>query len=201
MLLAQSAVSPLALILVRNIVGESLGMDAAGLWQAVWRISDMYLMVILTALSFYLMPRLSSFSSDTALARELLSTTIKITALTAIAASGVFLMRDVIIFILFTAEFRPMRELFAWQLTGDVLKLAAWPLTMALVIKLRTAWYIALVTLAPLLHVYFTLALLPHMLGKAATMGYALAYLVTDLLLLVASHKHVAVWLHAPKRE
>jgi PST family polysaccharide transporter len=201
MLLANSAALPLALILVRNIIGESLGMDAAGIWQAVWRLSDMYLLVISTAVSFYLMPHLSSLGNEIALARELFSTTVKITALTAIAAIAVFLMRDVIIFILFTEEFKSIREIIAWQLTGDVLKLAGWPLTMVLVVKMRTAWYIALVTLAPLLHATLTFALLPYAQGNAATMGYALAYLVTDLMLLVAQRHYVAVWLRTPRRD
>jgi PST family polysaccharide transporter len=196
MLLANSAVPPLALILVRNVIGESLGAHSAGIWQAVWRISDMYLLVITTAVSFYLMPHLSSVRGDAAFARELFSTTVKITGLTAIAAASVYLARDVIIFILFTDEFRPIRELVAWQLTGDVLKLAGWPLTMALVIRLRTAWYIALMTVPPLLHAALTYVLSPSMHGNAATIGYALAYLFADLLLLVASREYVTAWLY-----
>ncbi len=50
---------PLSHIYIRNYIGESLGWDAAGYWQAVWYISSMYLMVVTTALSIYYLPRLS----------------------------------------------------------------------------------------------------------------------------------------------
>ena len=194
MLLAHAAVSPFALILVRNIITDALGIDAGGYWQAAWRVSDMYTLVLTTALSFYLTPHLSSTRSEDSFARELFGITYKVVLLAAIAAVGVYVLRDVVIAIVFTQEFVPVRDLFAWQLVGDVLKMASWPLRMALVVKLRTRWYIAIEIAAPLLHVGFTFVLLPRFQGNAATLGYALAYLITDFLLLVAFRDYVAHW-------
>ena len=194
MLLAHAAVSPFALILVRNVLNDELGIHAAGYWQAAWRVSDMYTLVLTTALSFYLMPHLSSARSEGSFARELFGVTYKVILLTAAAAAGIYVLRDVLIAIVFTQEFIPVRDLFAWQLVGDVLKMASWPLRMALVVKLRTRWYISLEIAAPLLHAGFTSLLLPHFQGNAATLGYALAYLITDLLLLVAFRDYVALW-------
>ena len=44
------------------------------------------------------------------------------------AACGVamYLLRDMIIGLLFTKDFTPMRELFAWQMLGDTLKIGGW---------------------------------------------------------------------------
>lgn len=192
MLLANSVVSPFALILVRNILTNGLGMHAAGYWQAAWRVSDMYTLVLTTALSFYLMPHLASTRGEGSFARELFGITHKVILLTAAAAVGIYVFRDVMIAVVFTREFVPVKDLLAWQLVGDVLKMASWPLRMALVIKLRTRWYIMLEIAAPLMHAGFTLVLLPYLQGNAATLGYALAYLITYLLLLVALRDYVA---------
>ena len=194
MLLAHSAISPFALILVRNILTDHLGIDAAGYWQAVWRVSDMYTQVLMTALSLYLMSHLSSARSEDSFARELFGVTYKVILLTAAAAMGIYLLRDVVIAVVFTREFSPVKDLFAWQLVGDVLKMASWPLRVALVIKMRTRWYIALEVAAPLLHAGFTFVLLPYLQGNAATLGYALAYLIIDFLLLIAFFNYVAIW-------
>jgi PST family polysaccharide transporter len=40
----------------------------------------------------------------------------------------IYLLRDLIIEILFSSDFLPMGELFAWQLTGDVIKIGSWVL-------------------------------------------------------------------------
>jgi PST family polysaccharide transporter len=197
MLLANSAISPFALILVRNILSDGLDMHAAGYWQAAWRVSDMYTLMITTALSLYLMPHLSSARGEDSFASELFGITLKVVLLTAAAAVGIYVLRDVMIAVVFTREFVPVRDLLAWQLVGDVLKMASWPLRMALVIKLRARWYIALEAAAPLLHAGFTFVLLPHLQGNAATLGYALAYLITDLLLLVALRDYIAHWRQA----
>lgn len=200
MLLAHSAVSPFALILVRNILTDGLGIHSTGYWQAAWRVSDMYTLMITTALSLYLMPHLSSARGENSFASELFGITLKVVLLTAAAAAGIYVLRDVMIAAVFTREFVPVRDLLAWQLVGDVLKMASWPLRMALVIKLRTRWYIALEIAAPLLHAGFTFVLLPYLQGNAATLGYALAYLITDLLLLAAFRDYVAHWRQAKTR-
>jgi PST family polysaccharide transporter len=179
---------------------DGLGMHAAGYWQAVWRVSDMYTMVLTTALSLYLMPHLSSARSEHSFARELFGITYKVVLLTAAAAVGIYVLRDVVIAIVFTHEFVPVKDLLGWQLIGDVFKMASWPLSMALVIKLRARWYITLEVTAPLLHVGFTFILLPHLQGNAATLGFALAYLITDLLLLVALRNYVPHWRRARVR-
>lgn len=41
----------------------------------------------------------------------------------------IYFLRDLIINLLFTKEFLPMRDLFAWQMLGDTLKIGSWILT------------------------------------------------------------------------
>ena len=50
-----------------------------------------------------------------------------------IGALSMYLLRDLIIRTLFTADFYPMRELFAWQLMGDVIKIGSWVLAYIMI--------------------------------------------------------------------
>lgn len=194
MLLANSAVAPLGLIWVRDALSGGLGMDAAGHWQAMWRVSEMYTMVLTTALGLYLMPHLSSCKTDGHFARELFKITYQVAAITLLAVVVLYPLRDVVVSLVFTPDFYPVTDLFAWQLAGDVLKMISWPLRMALVIKKRVAWYIVLEAVAPLIHAGLTHMLWQQWGVNAATLGYAASYLVVDLLLLVALRDYFAKW-------
>ena len=199
MLLAHSVAPTLALLMVRTTVITHLGLPAAGLWQAVSRVSDMYTLVLMTALSLYLMSHLSSIRATHHFTRELIKVTLQVVALTAVGATGIYLLRDWVVALVFTHAFAPVRDLFGYQFLGDVFLMAGWPLRMALVIKLRTRWYIALELGAPLLRVGLTRVLLGVAGLQAATLGYMLAYLLVDLLLLVALRDYLGPYIATMK--
>lgn len=186
MVLAHSVVAPFALILVRNVLRADLGIEAVGFWQAIWRISDMYTSVLLTSLSLFLMPHLSSCREDDRFARELFGISTKAAILTALPALGIYLFRDTVTAVVFTKAFAPVHDLFGWQLTGDVLKMAGWPLRMALLIKHRAKPYIMVEVSTPLMHAEFTHLLVSGFGTNAATIGYVLSYLISDVVAVIA---------------
>ena len=121
-----SAVSvPVSHILVRNQLGDSFGWEAAGFWEALWRLSSAYLIVATTTLSVYFLPRLSELNDPAMLRREILNGYRLILPLSMACGLFAYVFRDLIIGLLFTAEFQPMRELFAWQMVGDTLKIGS----------------------------------------------------------------------------
>ena len=126
MALTSAICVPVSHILVRNHLGETLGWEAAGYWEAMWRLSAAYLMFITTTLSVYYLPKLSELKSAIDIKKEVIQG-YKI-ILPAAAASGlvIYLLRDIIIRLLFTTDFLAMRDLFAWQMLGDTLKIGSW---------------------------------------------------------------------------
>jgi PST family polysaccharide transporter len=201
MLLANASMGPLGLILVRTALSDGLGMDVAGYWQAMWRISEMYTMVLTTALSLFLMPHLSSCKDERQFASELFKITLQVAGITLLAIATIYVLRDLVVRILFTPDFFAVTDLFAWQLLGDLLRMIRLPLGTVLVIKKRAAWYIALEVGTPSLHAGMTWLLLDSLGANAATLGYAVAYLVVDLLLLVALRDYLGLWLTSRKGE
>ena len=126
----------------RQHIGEIINWEAAGHWQAMWYISTMYLMVVTTALSTYYLPRLSEITNKVELRKELIGGYRIIMPIVIVMSFVIFLLKDLIIWLLFTEDFNSMRELFMWQLIGDVFKLAAWLLAYLMLAKAMTKTYI-----------------------------------------------------------
>jgi PST family polysaccharide transporter len=129
-----SAVSiPLSFILIRDILTAKLGILAAGHWQASWKISETYLMLITSTLSLYYLPRIAEIRKVSELKSEIIKVYKLVIPVVLLCALTIFLLRDFIIMTLFTPEFAPMRELFSWQLTGDVIKISSWILAYIMI--------------------------------------------------------------------
>ncbi|MCD9475609.1 O-antigen translocase [Photobacterium phosphoreum] len=122
-----SAISlPIALIFIRNMLVQQVGWDSAGQWQAVWKISEVYLSIITLSLSTYYLPKLSKINNVVNIKSEIIKTTLVALPVVILAAGIVYLLRDVAISVLFTKDFYNAREFFAIQLLGDVVKIISW---------------------------------------------------------------------------
>ncbi len=142
MALTSALCIPLSHILVRNHLGETLGWEAAGYWEAMWRLSAAYLMLVTTTLSVYYLPKLSELQDAGEIKREIIQGYKIIFPVAIICGVTIYLMRDIVIRLLFSAEFTPMGQLFVWQLIGDTLKIGAWLLGYVLAAKAMLGLFI-----------------------------------------------------------
>ena len=117
---------PISYMFIRDHLTNSLGLSAAGYWQASWKISEIYLMLVTTTLSVYYLPRLAEIRTALELKAEIIKVYRFVMPVVAAGAVIIYLLRDFIIETLFTPDFLPMRELFPWQLAGDVIKIGSW---------------------------------------------------------------------------
>jgi len=169
---------PTSLILVRNILIDQIGWEAAGQWQAVWKISEVYLGVITMALSTYYLPRLSSLVGVDAIVSEIHKTARIVLPIVVILALGVYLLRDVAIWLLFTKEFNAARDLFAVQLCGDVIKIASWLYAYPMLSRGATKWFIVTEVVFSLLFVGLTLLLVRFIEVQGVTTAYLMNYVI-----------------------
>jgi PST family polysaccharide transporter len=129
-------------IYLRDYIIVELSPEAAGYWQSMWKISEIYLSVITFSLSVYYLPKLSSIKDNKALRKEILDGYKVLIPIVLVLSLSIFLLRDLIILILFTAEFNAIRDLFFYQLIGDIFKIAAWILSFLMVAKAMTKTFI-----------------------------------------------------------
>lgn len=142
MAMISAACIPVSHILVRNHLGETFGWHAAGYWEAMWRLSAAYLMLVTTTLSVYYLPRLSELKGSSEIRGEIIQGYRVILPVAAMSGVVIYLLRDFIIELLFTADFTPMRKLFAWQMLGDTLKIGSWILAYLMLGKAMIKLYI-----------------------------------------------------------
>jgi PST family polysaccharide transporter len=142
MALTAAVCVPVSHILVRNYLGETLGWEAAGYWEAMWRLSGAYLMLVTTTLSVYYLPKLSELKNHQEIRKEIIQGYKVILPVAAFSSVVIYLLRDFIIAMLFTKDFLPMRELFAWQMLGDTLKIGSWILAYLMLGKAMTKYFV-----------------------------------------------------------
>ena len=124
--LVSAAAAPIAQIIMRDYLAQKLSLADAGIWQGITRISEVYLVFITSSLSVYYLPKLAKIADPDSL-KELTNSVLKLVIPTSLfLGSLVYLSRDLLIQILFTTEFNAMRDLFLWQIIGDMIKIIAW---------------------------------------------------------------------------
>lgn len=133
---------PVSHMLVRNHLGDSFGLEYAGYWEAMWRLSAAYLMLVTSTLGVYYLPRLAELKQAGDIRREILQGYRIILPVAAASSLVVFLLRDPIITILFDESFAGMRSLFAPQLLGDTLKIGSWLLAYLMLGKAMFRLYV-----------------------------------------------------------
>lgn len=142
MAITSAATVPISQLFLRNMVIDRLGIDQAGYWQGMMRVSDGYLVFITTSLSIYYLPKLSSILSKVELRREIFNGYKLILPIVIVSCFMIFYCRFFIIKILYTNDFLIMEKLFFWQLVGDFFKIASWILSYLMVAKAMTRTFI-----------------------------------------------------------
>ena len=172
---ATAIVSPLSQILVRSTLVDRFGLTYAGYWDAMWRISTLYLTLITTTLSLYYLPRIAEIRHWPEMRRELLLVYRTVLPLVIAASTAIFIARDLIVTLLFADDFRPMRVLFAWQMAGDVVKIASWLLAFLMIGRGLVKSFVATEIIAGLVF-WLATTICTRLFGFQ---GVAIAHLVT----------------------
>ena len=142
MALVSAICVPLSQIVIRSYLTQEYGVISAGYWEAMIRLSAVYLMLVTTTLGVYYLPRLAELSKIEEIKTEIYSGYKFIFPLAAIGSLAVYFLRDWIIVTLFTKTFLPMRDLFIWQMIGDSLKIGSWILAYLMLSKAMTKLFV-----------------------------------------------------------
>jgi PST family polysaccharide transporter len=162
MLIVNGFLPPLVLIMVRDTLTANLSLHSAGLWQATWRLSEAYQAIIISSVALYFMPSLGERAGKPfELKAQITKTFLTVTAVTAVFALSIFVLREQIVHIIFGKGFSEVSGLMPLQLLGDVLKMGGWILGMALVGTVRTHWFIFATALTSAAFVGITKFLVP----------------------------------------
>jgi len=180
---------PVSHLIVRNYIGETLSWNDAGYWQAIWHVSTMYLMVVTITLSTYYLPKLSEIKDKAELRKELWGGYKVIMPIVITMSAGVFILKDFIIWLLFTEEFLSIRELFLWQLVGGVMKIAAWLVSYLMIAKSMTKTFIATEIIFSLNFIVLSIWLVDQYGLVGMSYSFALNYFIYLIVIVVMTRR------------
>ena len=173
--------TPLILILIREYAAAHIGWSETGLWEASWKICELYLLVITTALTTYYVPKLSQ--AHDALAEKYLVKQVLLFGVSAaiLLALGIFLFRDWIVYLLFSNHFAGVAGIIVFQLIGSIVKVATWVFTYHMLVKQKTILFLSAELIFGFSFYYLSCYALDHFgligLSYAYFLNYAL-YLI-----------------------
>jgi len=189
MALASAATAPTSQLILRSYLTEKTSLTEAGLWEAMNRMSGMYLMVIETSLSVYYLPKLARIGNEIELRNEIINVYKFIVPPLLILILLIFFSKNFIIQILFDDTFQGMENLFAFQLTGDFFKICSWLLAYQMIAKSMTKMFITTEILFSLTFVVLGVIFIPMYGNVGATIGYAVNYLLYFVAMLLIFRK------------
>lgn len=182
MAIVGGAASQGAALFIRTEIVGHVGWNAAGLWQAITKISEVYLSVATSSLTIFYLPRLAAISKRDQFIHTVSQAMMIILPVTAAGCVLVFVLKDWIISLALSSEFLPIKDIIWVQLIADFLKIASFFFAMVMWAKQMVRTFLATeITFAVLFAISARYLLQRHgLIGVlyAQTGTYAL-YLVT----------------------
>ena len=176
MAIVSGFIAPAMQILVRDRIINQFSIADAGYWQAVTKISDYYLGFITSVLGVYYMPRLSELKNKKELRLEIINGYKIILPIVGFIAFLIWVFRNLIIHLLFTPAFLPMKPLFTYQLLGDFFKIGSWLLAYLMIAKALAKTFIITETLFAISYVALSYFFMNHYGIIGATYSFCINY-------------------------
>lgn len=175
------ASGPTSLVLVRNFITKTEGLEVAGYWQAIWSLSTMALLLFMTVMRIYFLPRLSELDNRSLLRKELVNGIVLFTLVASIGSLIIYIYREWIVIVLFSKDFLPMINLFFWQILGSIVKVIGTFFGILLSAKAKNFRVIIANVLFSFLYVILTY----YFYDKMKLDGVVFAFFVTNILYLI----------------
>ena len=176
---------PLVMIGIRNYIISVEGMEAAGFWEAMNRISVYYLMFVNSILTLYFLPRFQEIESKKEFRKEVFDFYKTMIPVFVLGLITIYLLRTFIISIFLTDEFVRVEELFGWQLLGDLVKVLAIVIAYQFIAKKMFVHFI-ITELFLVLMLYISSVYFVDLYGvKGANIAHFVSYLLYYIIILI----------------
>lgn len=178
MALVSTIALPIVLIIIRNYLIAEIGIKEAGYWTAMTRVSDYYLMFINSLMTLYILPRFAEIKTRREFRKEVFSFYKSIIPVFSVILIIIYFSRSLLINILFTEDFRPVEDLFGYQILGDFVRVLSMVIAYQFLAKKMFAHFIVLEVFLFVI-MYFSSIYLIDIFGlRGAVMGHCLSYVL-----------------------
>lgn len=180
---------PIIHVIIKNHIIDTIGLKEAGYWEAMIKISQYYLMFIMSLFSLYLLPKLSENKTDEGFKNLIVQFYKTMLPIVVIGFIVIYLLRYWVVRVTLTKEFLPTQDLFFWQLVGDFFKIISFAIAYQMQAKKMLFWYL----FGELFYVstvyFFSIYFIDKFHLEGAVIGHALSYVFYFLLMLFIFRK------------
>lgn len=170
-------IGTLAMFAVRAFITRNIDIDAAGIFQSSWVITNVYLGLILKAMGTDFFPRLSAIAGEGDKVKKLVNEQLYVVLVVASPVIvGMLLFSDFVLSLLYSSDFSSAGVILRWQLAGTFLKIVSWPVAFILLAKNRGLMFLITEVLFYAAYLLSAYLLYPHYGLEAAGIGYLIAY-------------------------
>jgi PST family polysaccharide transporter len=189
MALVSGVIGSFVLLEIRTDIVAIIGLQQAGIYEGLQRISSYYLLFVSSIMAIYFYPKLAETNSNS---KEIILHYLRtIIPLFTIGLVIVYFLRKLIIQVLFSSEFETMESLFLWQLIGDVLKATSLIFGTLLIAKKQTKVFI-ITEIISLCIMYFSSNFMLHSIGiNGIVMAHTITYFMYLLVLVIYFRKEL----------
>lgn len=143
--MAGALLTSATLLFVRNIVQQTLGLDALGQFEATWALTMTYLGFVLNAMAADYFPRLSSVIHEPKVANAMVNEQLQLALILGgpliLATIG---LAPIALTVLYTSEFKDAAPLLQLMTLGNIFKLGSWSMGFTVVAKGRSGLFMLL---------------------------------------------------------
>lgn len=189
MALVSGVIGSFVLLEIRTDIVAITGLQQAGIYEGLQRISSYYLLFVSSIMAIYFYPKLAETNSNS---KEIVLHYLKtIIPLFTIGLVIIYFLRKLIIQVLFSSEFETMESLFLWQLLGDLLKAISLIFGTILIAKKQTKVFI-ITEIISLFILYFSSNWMLHTVGiSGIVMAHTFTYFMYLLVLVIYFRKEL----------
>jgi antigen flippase len=172
---------------VRMLLTTYDGLIEVGMWQAMRKISDNYFHITTSFLSVYLLPLLSYSQHRPTIVRTTVRTLRFVIPLAMVISLLLWLLRDWLILLLFSSKFGAMRDLYGWQLSGDLFRIGSAVFMSLILAKALLAFHLLSELLVFLLTLFFSYQFIPTQGAVGASQAYFATQVIYFILCLAVA--------------
>lgn len=168
-----------SMFLVRTYISRELDIDAAGLFQSAWTITNVYLGLILKSMGSDFFPRLSAIAEEKEEVKKLVNEQTYIVLVIAVPIIIIMLLfSEFALSVLYSSKFIYAGAILQWQVLGTFLKVLSWPVSFIILAKNKGLLFLISEIVFYAVYLIGCYLLFPVYGLDAVGIGYLIAYIV-----------------------